>query len=106
MIEKSYNKLFIGKYIALSSLLYGTNIIITLRIVYIYIYIYICIIGATHNNPNVAVRGGIGASLMRKIVINGRINYIKGIKRKINNLLVWTIQTTNKSNGLKQQENI
>ena len=53
-------------------------------------------IGAAHYNPNVALRGEIGASLMRKRVINDRINYIYNIHRNRNNLLesiLWTIQT-------------
>ena len=40
--------------------------------------VYRCILGAAHYNPNVALRGEIGASLMRKRVINGRI-YIIGL---------------------------
>ena len=49
--------------------------------------VYRCILGAAHYNPNVTLRGEIGASLIRKRVINGRINYIKGIQRNINDLL-------------------
>ena len=44
-------------------------------------------IGAAHYNPNVALRGEIGASLIRKRVIYGRINSVKGIQRNINELL-------------------
>ena len=44
-------------------------------------------IGAAHYNPNVAIRGEIGASFMRKWVINDRLNYINGIQRNRNDLL-------------------
>ena len=44
------------------------------------------------------------ASLMRKRVINGKINYIKGIQRNINDLLesiLWTIQTAQYTKWIK-----
>ena len=46
----------------------------------------------------------IGASLMRKRILNGRINYIKGIQRNINYLLeliLWTIQTDQETKYIK-----
>ena len=82
VIEKSCNKLLIGKKtywksIALPSLLYGTNIInltddniIELEII--------------ENSVYRCIRGEIGESLMRKIVINGTITYVKGIQIKRN----------------------
>ena len=75
VIEKSCNKLLIGKTfwkgIALPSLLYGTNIINLTddnirELQKIENSVYRCILGAAHYNPNVALRGEIGASLMRK----------------------------------------
>ena len=51
-----------------------------------------------------ALTGEIAASLMRKRVINGRINYIKGIQRNINDLLeliLWTIQTKQETKWIK-----
>ena len=48
------------------------------------------------------LRGEIGASLVKKIVINGRINYIKGVQTNINKFLVlilWNIQTEQETNG-------
>ena len=102
VIEKSCDKLLIGifwKSIALPSLLYGTNVInltdynIT-ELQKIENSVYRCILGAAHYNPNVALRGEIGASLMRKRVMNGRINYVKGIQRNRNELLesiLWII---------------
>ena len=51
-----------------------------------------------------ALRGEIGASLMRKRVINGRINYIKCIQRNINELLesiLWIILTEQKTKWIK-----
>ena len=41
---------------------------------------------------------------MRKIVINGRINYIKGIQRNRNDLLLlilWSIQTEQETKWIK-----
>ena len=96
VIEKSCNKLLIGKTrwksIALPSLLYGTN---RINLTYdnirelqkIVNSVYRCIRGAAQYSPNVTLRGEIGASLMRKRVINGKINYIKGIQRNRNELL-------------------
>ena len=99
VIEKSGNELFIGKTfwksIVLPSLLYGTNIINLTDDNIRELQksekseksensVYRCILGAAHYNPNVALRGEIGASLMRKRVINGRINYVKGIRRNRN----------------------
>ena len=66
--------------------------------------VYRCILGAAHYNPNVALRGEIGASLMRKRVINGRINYVKGIQRNRNELLesiIWIIQTEQETKWIK-----
>ena len=88
-----YNKLFIGntfwKSIALPSLLYGTNIINLIddnirELQTIENSVYRCILEAAHYSPNVTLRGELRASLMRKRVINGRINYIKDIKRNRN----------------------
>ena len=113
VIEKSCNKLLIGKTfwksIALPSLLYGTNIINLTddnirELQKIENSVYRCILGAAHYNPNVALRGEIGASLMRKRVINGRINYVKGIQRNRNELLesiLWIIQTEQETKWIK-----
>ena len=88
MIEKSCNKSLIGKTfwksIALPSLLYGTNIINLTddnirELQKIKNSVYRCIL-ETNYKPNVALTGEIGASFMRKRVINSRINYVKGIK--------------------------
>ena len=43
---------------------------------------------------------------MRKRVINGRINYEKGIRRNRLESILWTILTEQKPYGSKQQENI
>ena len=67
--------------------------------------VYRCILGASHYSPNVTLRREIGASLMRKRVINSRMNYIKGIQRNRNDLLesiLWTIRIEQKPNGSKQ----
>ena len=75
MIEKSRNKLLIGKSfwksIALPSLLYGTSKINLTddnirELRKIENSIYRCILGTAHYNPNVALRGEIGASLIEK----------------------------------------
>ena len=55
-------------------------------------------------NPNVALRGEISASLMGKRVITGRINYVKGIQRNINELLeliLWFILTEQETKWIK-----
>ena len=112
MIEKSCNKLLFGKTfwksIALPSLLYGTNIITLtddIRDLHkIYNRVYRCIREAAHYSPNVTLRGEIGTSLMRKKVINGRINYIKGIQRNIKDLLesiLCTIPTEQETKWIK-----
>ena len=68
------------KGIALPSLLYGTNMINltddNIRELQKIESVYRCILGAAHNNLNM--------SLMRKRVINGRINYVKDIQRNMN----------------------
>ena len=118
VIEKSCNTLLIGKTfwksIALPSLLYGTNIINLTddnirELQKIENSVYRCILAAAHYNPNVALRGEIGASLMRKRVINGRINYVKGIQRNRNELLesiLWIIQTEQETKWIKTTRNI
>ena len=50
------------------------------------------------------LRGDIGASLVKKRVINGRINYIKGIQSNRNKLLetiLWTIETERETKWIK-----
>ena len=102
-MEKHFGK------VALPSLLYVTNIINLSddnirELQKIENRVYRCILGAAHYNPNVALRGEIGASLMRKRVINGRINYVKGIQRNRNKLLesiLWIIQTEQETNWIK-----
>ena len=49
--------------------------------------VYRSILGAPHYSPNVTLRGEICASLVKKRVINERINYIKGIQTNRNKLL-------------------
>ena len=103
VIERSCNKLLIGKTfwksIVLPSVIYGTNIINLTEdnineLQKIENSVYRSILGAAHYSPNVTLRGEIGASLVKKRVINGRINYIKGIQSNRNKLLetiLWTI---------------
>ena len=105
VIERSCNKLLIGKTfwksIVLPSILYSTNIINLTEdnineLQKIENSVYRSILGAAHYSPNVTLRGEIGASLMKKRVINGRIHYIKGIQSNRNKLLetiLWTIET-------------
>ena len=49
--------------------------------------VYKCILGAAHYNPNVALRGEIVASLMRKRVTNSKRNYVKVFKETEMNYL-------------------
>ena len=89
------------KSIVLPSVLYGTNIINLTEynineLQKIENSVYRSILGAAHYSPNVTLSGGIGASLVKKRVINGRINCIKGVQTNRNTLLesiLWTIQT-------------
>ena len=72
-----------GKSIVLLSILYGTNIINLTEhnmneLQKIENGVYRSILGAAHYSRNVTLRGEICASPVKKIVINGRINYIKG----------------------------
>ena len=113
VIERSCNKLLIGKTfwksIVLPSVLYGTNIINLTEdnineLQKIENSVYRSILGAAHYSPNVTLRGEIGASLVKKRVINGRINYIKGIQSNRNKLLetiLWTIETEQETKWIK-----
>ena len=113
VIERSCNKLLIGKSfwksIVLPSVLYGTNIINLTedninQLQKIENSVYRFILGAAHYSPNVTLRGEIGASLMKKRVINGRINNIKGIQSNRNKLLetiLWTIETEQETKWIK-----
>ena len=113
MIERSCNKLLIGKTfwksIVLPSILYGTNIIYLTEdnineLQKIENSVYRSILGAAHYSPNVTLRGEIGASLVKKRVINGRINYIKGIQSNRNKLLetiLRTIETERETRWIK-----
>ena len=95
VIERSCNKY------SLPSVPYGTNLINLAEdnineLQKIENSVYRSILGAAHYSPNVILRGEIGASLVKKRVINGRINYIKGIQSNRNKLLetiLWTIET-------------
>ena len=113
VIERSCNKLLIGKTfwksIVLPSILYGTNIInLTEDNIHelqkIENSVYRSILGAAHYSPNVTLRGEICASLVKKRVINGRLNYIKGIQSNRNKLLetiLWTIETERETKWIK-----
>ena len=113
VIERSCNKLLIGKTfwksIVLPSSLYGTNIINLTEdnineLQKIENSVCRSILGAIHYSPNVTLRGEIGASLVKKIVINGRINYIKGIQSNRNKLLetiLWSIETERETRWMK-----
>ena len=105
VIEKGYNKILIGnsfwKSIILPSVLYGTNILNLTEdnineLQKIENRVYRFILCLAHYSTNMTLRGEIGTLLVRKIVINDRINYIKGIQRTRNKLLesiLWIIQT-------------
>ena len=91
------------------SILYGTNIINLTEdnineLQKIENSVYRSILGAAHYSPNVTLRGEIGASLVKKRVINGRINYIKGIQSNRNKLLetiLWTIEIERETGWIK-----
>ena len=96
IIEKSCNKLLIGKTywknIILPSILYGTNIINLseddIRELQTIEYgVYRSILNAPPYAPNTTLRGEIGASLMKKRIMNGRLNYMKSIQSGRNEIL-------------------
>ena len=96
IIEKSCNKLLIGKTywksIILPSILYGTNIINLSEddikdLQIIENNVYRSILNAQPNAPNVTLRGEIGASLMKKRIIQGRLSYIKSIMSGRNQIM-------------------
>ena len=113
VIERSCNKLLIGKTfwksIILPSVLYGSNIINLTedninKLQKIENSVDRSILGAAHYSPNVTLRGEIGASLVKKRVINGGINYIKGIQTNRNKLLetiLLTIETEQETKWIK-----
>ena len=89
IIEKSCKKLLIGKTywknIILPSILYGTNIINLSEddikeLQAIEYGVYRSILNAPPYAPNTTLRGEIGASLMKKRIMNGRMNYMKSIQ--------------------------
>ena len=54
--------------------------------------------------PKCGSKGEIGASLMKKRLINGRINYVKGIQRNRNELIesiLWIILTEQETKWIK-----
>ena len=96
IIEKSCNKLLIGKTywksIVLPSILYGTNIfnlseddIKDLQI--IENNVYRSTLNAPPYAPNVTLRGKIGAPLMKKRIIQGRLSYMKSIMSGRNQIM-------------------
>ena len=105
VIERSCNTLLIGKtfwkIIFLPSVLYGFNIIDLTedninKLQKIENSVYRSILGAAHYSPNVTLRGEIGASVVKKRVIIGILNFIKRIQSNRNKLLetiLWTIET-------------
>ena len=100
VIEKSYNKLLIGKTywksIALPTILYGTYIVnLTTEenikaLQRIENSVYRTILGAARYTANATLRGEIGSSLMKKRIINSRFNFIIRINTGTNNLLEHT----------------
>ena len=65
--------------------------------------VYMSILGAAHYSLNVTLRREICASLVKKGIINGRINYIKGVKNrnKLLESILWTIQTEQETKWIK-----
>ena len=96
IIEKSCNKLLIGKTywksIILPSIFYGTNIInFSVDDIkdpqIIENNVYRSILNASPYAPNVTLRGEIGASLMKKRIIQRRLSYMKNIMSRINQIM-------------------
>ena len=96
VIEKSCNKLLIGKTywksIALPNILYGTSVINFTEenikeLQRIENSVYRTILGAAHYVSNTTLRGDIGASTVKKRIINSRLNYIISIEKQRNQLL-------------------
>ena len=96
IIEKGGNRLLIGKTywksIALPSILYGVNVINLSEddikdLQVIENDVYRTILNAPGYAPNTTLRSEIGSSLMKKRIMNGRINFIKSILQGRNKLL-------------------
>ena len=96
IIEKGCNRLLIGKTywksIALPSILYGVNVINLSEddikdLQVIENDVYRTILNAPGYAPNTTLRSEIGSSLMKKRIMNGRINFIKSILHGRNKLL-------------------
>ena len=97
VIAKSCNKLLIGKTywksIALPSILYGTNVMQLTdteigKLQTIENSVYRQILGAPKYATNATLRGEIGASSMRKRIIESRLKYMKSIDTGRNRLLI------------------
>ena len=96
IIEKSCNKFLIGKTywknIILPSVLYGTNIINLSEedikeLQTIEYGVYRSILNAPPYAPNTTLRGEIRASLIKKRIMNGKMNYMKSIQSGRNEIL-------------------
>ena len=96
IIEKGYNRLLIGKpywkSIALPSILSGVNAINLSEediddLRKIENTVYRTILNAPQYAPNSTLRSKIGSSLMKKRIMNGRINFMKHIINGRNKLL-------------------
>ena len=96
IIEKGCNRLLIGKTywksIALPSILYGVNVINLSEediddLQKIENSVYRTILNAPQYAPNSTLRSEIGSSLMKKRIMNGRINFMKSILNGRNKLL-------------------
>ena len=96
IIENGCNRLLIGKTywksIALPSILYGVNVINLSEediddLQKIENSVYRTILNAPQYAPNSTLRSEIGSSLMKKRIMNGRINFMKSILNGRNKLL-------------------
>ena len=103
VIARSCNKLLIGKTfwknVAMPSILYGINVINMTETDIQHLQriengVYRQILGAPKYAPISTLRGEIGASLMKKRIIDGGIQYLRRIRSGSNELLKRILQDT------------
>lgn len=114
IIARSCNKLMIGKTfwksVALPSILYGTKVINLTedeinKLRRIENSVWRQILGAPGYAPICTLRGEIGTSLMKRRIIDGRIQYLKSIGEGRNELLckiMGVIKESNKMNWIRR----
>ena len=102
MVARSCNKLMIGKVfwksLALPSILYGANVFIITdvemkKLEKIENGVYRQMLGAPRYTAKCALRGEVGASMMKTRIINGHLQYVRSTLQGTNQLLREVMET-------------